>query len=196
MSSVISERQGEIIEAAGKILSSGGVGGLTIKNLAKEMQFSESAIYRHFSSKEDIIVAMLSYLADNMDERFSNALKTDQNPDQQFIKLFQSQFSYFKTHPQFVVAVFSDGLIDNNERVNAAVTNLMAVMRTHLLPVILNGQKRGEFTKQVKADALLHIVIGTVRLHMFHWRTQNFKPDIKRSGDALIKTLMTLIRTR
>jgi len=49
------ERQLEIIEAAGRILTLSGVSGLTIKNLAKEMQFSESAIYRHFTSKEEII---------------------------------------------------------------------------------------------------------------------------------------------
>ena len=34
----ISDRQFEIIEAAGKILTDAGVSGLTIKNLAKEMK--------------------------------------------------------------------------------------------------------------------------------------------------------------
>lgn len=68
----ITPRQLEIIEAAGKILTASGVSGLTIKNLAKEMQFSESAIYRHFKSKEDIIIAMLNYLADNIDKRLAN----------------------------------------------------------------------------------------------------------------------------
>ena len=51
MTTEISNRQFEIIVAAGKILTSSGVSGLTIKNLAKEMKFSESAIYRHFASK-------------------------------------------------------------------------------------------------------------------------------------------------
>ena len=58
----ISDRQLEIIEAAGKILTASGVSGLTIKNLAKEMKFSESAIYRHFTSKEEIIIALLEFL--------------------------------------------------------------------------------------------------------------------------------------
>jgi AcrR family transcriptional regulator len=55
MTTELSERQLEIIEAAGKVITSSGVSGLTIKNLAKEMKFSESAIYRHFTSKEEII---------------------------------------------------------------------------------------------------------------------------------------------
>ena len=71
MNSSISKRQFEIIIAAGKILTQSGVGGLTIKNLAKEMQFSESAIYRHFSSKEEIIIAMLNFLAENMETSYN-----------------------------------------------------------------------------------------------------------------------------
>ena len=67
----ITPRQLELIEAASRLLTTSGVNGLTIKNLAKEMNFSESAIYRHFSSKEDIILAMLDYLAENIDEQLS-----------------------------------------------------------------------------------------------------------------------------
>ena len=67
----ITPRQLELIEAASRLLTTSGVNGLTIKNLAKEMNFSESAIYRHFSSKEDIILAMLDYLAENIDEQLT-----------------------------------------------------------------------------------------------------------------------------
>jgi AcrR family transcriptional regulator len=47
------------------------VSGLTIKNLAAEMGFTEAAVYRHFKSKEDIIVAMLEHLLENANERCS-----------------------------------------------------------------------------------------------------------------------------
>ena len=90
----ISGRQLEIIEAAGKILTASGVGGLTIKNLAKEMNFSESAIYRHFPSKEAIIIVMLNYLAQNMDVRYHKALKGIESPIESFTTLFQNQFSF------------------------------------------------------------------------------------------------------
>ena len=89
----ITPRQTEIIEAAGKILTSSGVSGLTIKNLAKEMGFSESAIYRHFKSKEEIIVAMLNYLADDIDKRLTD-LNKPVEPDEQFKSLFREQFRF------------------------------------------------------------------------------------------------------
>ena len=92
----ISDRQLEIIKAAGKILTTSGVSGLTIKNLAKEMKFSESAIYRHFTSKEEIIIALLEFLAKSMDERYTKAISSEQSPEEKFTTLFQNQFSFFK----------------------------------------------------------------------------------------------------
>ena len=54
-----SKRQQEIIESAGKLLMEKGIKGLTTKNLAIEMEFSESALYRHFKNKEDIILLLI-----------------------------------------------------------------------------------------------------------------------------------------
>lgn len=63
----ISDRQKEIIEVSSKILLEKGIKSLTTKTVAQEMNFSESAIYRHFKNKEEIIVTMLELLFQNME---------------------------------------------------------------------------------------------------------------------------------
>lgn len=192
----ISERQIEIIKAAGKILTSSGVQGLTIKNLAREMNFSESALYRHFSSKEEIIIALLQYLADSMDKRYTKAISNEQSVDEKFTALFQSQFSFFNEHPHFVVAVFSDGLMEESERINEAILKIMAVKMKHLMPVITEGQQKAVFTNSITSEELIHIVMGTFRLQMFKWRIAHFQFDIIRNGDNMIQSVLTLIKTK
>lgn len=191
MTTEISERQLEIIEAAGIILTSSGVSGLTIKNLAKEMKFTESAIYRHFTSKEEIIVAMLEYLANSIEQRLS-ALP-EASPEERFIRMFQEQFGFFKKHPYFVVAVFSDGLMEQSKRINEAIAQIMAIKMRYIKPVIVQGQQEGIFTTAISTDDLMHIVMGTFRLQMFKWRISNFKADLKRNGDNMIRSILTLI---
>jgi TetR/AcrR family transcriptional regulator, fatty acid metabolism regulator protein len=191
----ITPRQLEIIEAAGKILTASGVSGLTIKNLAKEMQFSESAIYRHFKSKEEIIIAMLNYLADNIDKRLSN-LDNSLTPDEKFKALFAEQFRFFKLNPHFVVAVFSDGLMEQSQVINEALLKLMNVKIKQLMPIIMEGQQKGIFTNAITTDELMHIIMGTFKLQMFKWRIANFEFDIKRSGDNMVHSLLTLIKNK
>lgn len=192
----ISARQYEIIEAAGKILTQSGVSGLTIKNLAKEMNFAESAIYRHFASKEQIIIALLDYLASSMDERYNNAISSEQSPEEKFTTLFQNQFLFFKKYPHFVVAVFSDGLMEESQRINETILKIMGVKMKHLMPVIMEGQQKKVFTNAITSDELIQIVMGTFRLQMYKWRVANFQFDIVRNGDNIIQSLLTLIKTK
>ncbi len=192
----MTNRQLEIIEAAGKILSTAGVGGLTIKNLSKEMKFSESAIYRHFKSKEDIVLALLDYLAENMNLRYSKVVKEELSAEENFKILFKSQFAFFAEHPHFIASVFSDGLMEESKRINEAILKIMMTKMKFLLPIIMTGQQRGEFTNEITAEEMVNVIMGAMRLQMFKWRVGNFKFDIVRAGDNLIHTLLTLIRTK
>lgn len=194
MTTAISDRQLEIIEAAGKILTVSGVSGLTIKNLAKEMEFSESAIYRHFSSKEEIIIALLQYLAEGMDQRLAEVIRLSHSPEEKFTILFRNQFAFFKRYPYFVVAVFSDGLMEESKRINEVILKIMSVKIKHLMPIIREGQHAKVFTNAITSDELTNIVMGTFRLQMFKWRVANFEFDISRSGDLMIQSILTLIK--
>lgn len=191
----LSERQLEIIEAAGRILTSSGVSGLTIKNLAKEMKFSESAIYRHFTSKEEIIIAMLTFLAQSIDLRLSNITRSS-DPEERFKAMFREHFRFFNLHPHFVVAVFSDGLMEETQRINDAILNLINVKMKHLMPVIMEGQQKGVFTNTITTDELVHIIMGTFKLQMFKWRIANFQFDIIRNGENMIQSILKLIKSK
>jgi len=190
----ISKRQQEIIDCAGKILSKSGISGLTTKNLASEMQFSESALYRHFKSKGKIIESMLEYMAYDMDERLTKAIDSTRVPEQQFVALFTSQFEFFSENPHFVVAAFSDGLMEESQVINKAIKKIMAIKYKHLLPLLIAGQEQGLYNSKIEAKKLIHIVIGTFRLLMFKWRIDDFNFNIKKEGDKLIQTLLILMR--
>jgi AcrR family transcriptional regulator len=191
----ITPRQFEIIEAAGKILTSSGVSGLTIKNLAREMKFSESAIYRHFASKEDIIVAMLNYLAESTNERLSG-LTDSLAHEERFKALFKEQFRFFKNNPHFVVAVFSDGLMEESQRINEIIGKIMTVTIKHLMLIIKEGQQKGVFTNSITTEELMHIVMGAFKLQMFKWRIANFQFDIIKNGDSMVQSILTLIKNQ
>jgi len=192
----MSDKQLEIIKATGNILTSSGVSGLTIKKLAAAMQFSESAIYRHFESKEEIIYALLDFLATNMDERLTASRSINENQKEQFVRLFQNQYSFFKQNPHFVVAVFSDGLMEESQRINEMIYKIMNVKIKHLKPLLIEGQQSGVFTKAISADDLTHIVMGTFRLQMYKWRMAEFQFDIEIEGNKMILAMLTLIHLK
>lgn len=192
----IKERQLEIIEAAGEILTESGLAGLTTKNLAAKMGFSESALYRHFKGKEEIVLTMLQYLAKNMDERLKNAVMDIESPEEKLKSAFNNQFEFFKRNPHFLIAIFSDGLLEESKAINQAIMQIMDINRKHLLEIIKQGQKEKQFTDALAAEELVHIIMGSFRLHMLQWRLSDFTFDLKLRGNKLMSNILTLINSK
>jgi AcrR family transcriptional regulator len=188
------KRQFEIIQAAGKILINSGMSGLTTKKLAQEMGFSESALYRHFNSKHDIIAAMLNYLADNMQQRFDEVVDKSQTPIENFKALFNSQFEFFSQNPYFVIAVLSDGLMQESVVINQAIKTLMATKSRCLQAIIKQAQEQNQFTSAITADQCAHIIMGSFRLLMLKWRMDNFKFNLVKQGQKSFAVMLTLLQ--
>lgn len=186
----LSERQLEIIKASGKILMESGIAGLTTKNLAREMHFSESALYRHFKNKEAIVTLLIAYLSENITQRFDAIINTKQSPEGKFTTLFKSQFSYFKQNPCFINIVLSDGLIDNSDEVKNAIQQLLQTNFIRFNSLIKEGQETGVFRTVIASEELVHIVMGTFRLQMLKWKLASFEFDIEVQGQKTMNSIL------
>ena len=173
----ITPRQLEIIEATGKILTTSGVSRLTIKNLAKEMQFSESAIYRHFESKEEILLMMLQYLRYNITLIKSSLSKTD-DVEKDFCMFFQKLSKFFNANPYFAVAVFSEGLLDENEKLNKEIMGISVSLCMDSIRRII--EREPFFSDQRICEELLKEDIFCSRRTVAKYRNQMHIPSVSR----------------
>ena len=190
----MTNRQYEIIQAAGIVLTRSGISGLTIKNIAHQMDFSESAIYRHFTSKEKIVVAMLEYLAVNMEERCQKEIRSDRNADKNLLSIFQNQIDYFKAHTYFVSVVFSDGLLEESERINEKIIEVMKVKHNLLYQVIEQGKDQSIFNDDMETDIIVDIIMGSFRLQMYRWKASGFTIDIDSKVDDILRQMIQFIK--
>jgi AcrR family transcriptional regulator len=189
----IKPRQLEIIEAAGKLLTKAGVSGLTIKNLAVEMNFSESAIYRHFPSKEEIILTLLQYLHENVARMMKNEPRSG-DFKKEFYSLFKRLTRYFKENPYYVVVVFSEGLLDESAPISEKIIQLMDTLTQHVQSLVEDGQKMQLITGLLTSEQITQIIIPAFRHQMFKWKVTNFESDIDYKIESLFLSLMELLK--
>jgi len=193
MKNEISDRQKEMIEVSGKILLEKGIKGLTTKALAAEMNFSESAIYRHFKNKEDIIVLLLNVLVDDFRTRLPLVIKESQTATENLRAVFDSQFAFFQQNPHFTVAILSEGLIDESEEIMQAMIKIPQVKTFFLMQIIEQGKANNEFRTDIPSEVLIEIIAGTFRLQMLKWKFSRFQLDLKKEGNKMIDYVLKLI---
>jgi len=189
----ITDRQLAIIGATGKLIASKGMSGLTVKTLAAEMGFVESALYRHFKSKDDILVLMLEYLYQNIQERFDSILAENVDAETKLKAIFDSQFQYFKKNPHFVMVVLSDGLIDESEGMRNQIIKMFLYKIQIINQLVSECISSGKFNPIINQDSLVHFLMGGFRLTMFKWKSLKFSFDLVTEGNQMIDDFFTLI---
>ncbi len=190
----ITNRQLDIIEAAGKVIMEKGLTSLTTKNLATELKISEGTLYKHFKSKMEIISNMLEFLSKNIDERLSKITALELNPEEKLLEIFNSQFEYFAQNPHFVVAILSEGLWDDNKQINEKIVQLINTKRKFLITILEEGKAKNIFTNNIETNQLVMIIMGSFRLQILLWKFSNFQFNLLKQGNVLMKNTIQLIK--
>jgi TetR/AcrR family fatty acid metabolism transcriptional regulator len=137
------ERQIEIMEAATLRIDKFGIQELTIKNLASDLSLSEAALYRHFKSKNEILLGLLTYFILEMNERLAVIIEDkEKQPSELLKKIFVSQLNTFVKKPAIVSVIFSEGIFQFNKELSDKVSTMMALMQKNISALITRGKTK------------------------------------------------------
>ena len=136
------ERQKNIIETAITIIAQNGIQHLTIKNISKNLGISEPAIYRHFDSKMDILLAILMNFKTSSKAMIQRILASGKPPVEQIEMIFFTHFSKFAANPALAATLFSEEIFQNDKRLSREVAAIMTLSQKTIETLIQKGQQR------------------------------------------------------
>jgi len=187
------DRQTEIMEAALEIINTLGIQGLTIKNISKKVGISEPAIYRHFESKTDILIGILSNFKD-MAEMLSEMMNNDKATAPEKINfLFSRMLELFTETPSMVSVIFSEEIFKNEEVLKAKIIDIVNLHTQTIEGIISKGQQENNIRTDIDAKNLALIAMGSFRLMVKKWELQNHNYSLLREGKNLIEILNKIL---
>lgn len=187
------ERQLEIIDTALEIISEEGIQRLTIKNISKKIGISEPAIYRHFDSKINILMSVLDMLKNDSSKIFESKLSGTTNSIDKISDLFFEHFRMFVKKPEFTAVLFSEELFQNETRLKDKVSEVIEYNNKILTEIIVSGQERNELRKDLKAEYIAIMIMGTLRLYVKKWQFSKFRFNLEEEGKQIINMIKVLI---
>lgn len=191
-----SERQIEIIEAATKRIDEHGIQDLTIKTLAADLNLSEAALYRHFKSKNEILLGLLTYFIEEMKGRLDEILyNKDRSPSELLKDLFDSQLKTFVQKPSVVSVIFSESIFQFNKELSSTVSSMMELMQNHIESIVKKGQANGSFSKIVGVSTTTTIIMGGMRITVLKWKLSGHKSDLIKDGNKVLNGILKMVET-
>ncbi len=187
-------RQKQIINVAIELIAEKGIQDLTIKNLSGRIGIAESAIYRHFNSKQDILLGILE-IFDNDKKHFMDNIKdSDKSPLEQLELIFKLRFKFFNENPAIASVIFSEELFRNDPRLSRKVFQIMQSNQAIVHEIIKAGQKQKQIRNDIETQELAFILIGALRLVVTKWRLSNFGFNLEREGKKLWRSILKIIK--
>ncbi len=189
----LSKRQIEIIEAATKLIGKGGVQSLTTKTLAAEMGFSEPALYRHFSDKNEILKSVLMYYREFLRQGLTSIIQSNSTGKEKIKAMIDFQFNHFAKSPAVIMVIFSETSFQFNNQLSQAVSGIMLQKRKMVSTIIASGQEEGSIRTDISPEQLTTMIMGSMRFTILRWRLSNFDFNLVDEGKELCRTLDILM---
>jgi AcrR family transcriptional regulator len=190
------ERQKQIINASIEIIKDRGIQNLTMQKIAERIGITEQAVYRHFSSKLEILIAIVRYFdvccsdidCPGLSEEALCAVRKIE-------RMGQNHLNYFHNHPAVATVIFSEEIFQNEKELAEVVTSALERRLNKMARLIEKGQVNGEFNNWISAEHMAHMLLGSMRLLITRWRLANFSFDIRESGEKLISDILSLFKS-
>ncbi len=172
-------RQYEIMQSSIRLISEGGIQHFTIKALAESLGISEPAIYRHFSSKMDILLSMLTF-TENEGKDFRETVNSESPSLHQIEIMFSRQAKLFTENPALSAIIFSEEIFQNDTRLSEKVLQLMNERQDIIYATLVRIQQVKEIRTDIDPEYLTLMIMGTLRLIISKWRLNKFSFDLEQ----------------
>lgn len=190
----LDSRKGDIITSALRIIDRNGIKALTVSRLAREVGFVESALYRHFRSKRDLILFIIDNIMQEARRHFAEVEAAGQDAVEALKTLLALHLNFLEQYPGIFKVIYSDEIHLGDEELQDRINGLISEIVNFLKKVI----HKGMVDKKLKSDldmtvAAMHF-LGLVYTAFSYWTIKNRKVSLKKVAGDLFEQYLIGVR--
>lgn len=174
-------RQQSIIEAARKIIFLKGIESLTVREIAKELNITNGALYRHFKSKKEI----LSLLIDDIEETLLTTIREAADAQGDVIEklknIFLSHLSYAERMKGTSFAIINEVSAIKDKNLQRKMLNILNRYLNIIQKIVVQGMEEGVFRKDIDPFSASTTFFGSVQSLITLWRLSGYRLSLSQA---------------
>ncbi|TPM39681.1 TetR/AcrR family transcriptional regulator [Mesorhizobium sp. B2-3-4] len=167
MSSPVSDKRQHIVETAYALFKRVGFHATGIDRIIAEADVAKMTMYRHFPSKDELIVEVLDHRARRFEEQLDRLARESTAPEEKIARIFEWHGRWFRS-PDFHGCLFAHALAefgDPRHPVFKAAARQKNGIRQHMQSILAPVMTRGR-AESVAATLLMLIEGATLMAQM------------------------------
>lgn len=157
------ERRAVTVDAVVELAGSVNPSEITTAAIAKHMNVTQGALFRHFPSKEAIWQAVMEWLAERLLARIDRAARDIESPLDALKAMFLSHVEFVIEHPGVPRMMFGELQRAEASPAKRMAQTLIQRYAERIRTRIEAGKARGEIAAEVDTEAAATLFIGSIQ---------------------------------
>jgi AcrR family transcriptional regulator len=167
-------RKQQIIDAARKLIVKKGSEHLTVRSIAKVVNISEAAIYRHFRSKREILSFLMNHITESMMEDLNTKLLEGSSSLEGVNEVLASHLSEIEERRGMSFQVIAEIISLGDKKLNKEVYDSIMAYLDRLRSLLLEGVRGGFVREDIDLEATAMLIFGMIQGLANFWALSNY----------------------
>lgn len=162
------ERRLQVLQTLAEMLEQPAGDKITTAALARRLDLSEAALYRHFASKAQMFEGLIEFIESSLLGLLNQIAQSDKPATEQLQQMVRVLLTFASKNPGMCRVLIGDALIGEHERLQLRVTQLIERVQATLKQALRDAAMDGFNTHtdvSIYSEILVSIVLG--RWHQF-----------------------------
>ncbi len=189
----MSFRKQEILEEAMALIIREGIAPLTMKSVAEQVGFTETAMYRHFRGKSDLVISLIRLIRERFDEMFAG-ISLEERPDVFFQGLLCPMLEYMEQVRGVTIQFLSESTYNRDEAIREELYDFLGSMIQRIAAYLKAAQDRKTVRQEMDCEAAAVLFTGilqslTIR-YLLSGRTSDLAGKCQAVLDVFLRGVM------
>lgn len=183
-------RKERIVISAIDIIDEMGLHELSLRELARRQGISDAALYRHYESKEAIILAVLDYYSRYDEHIAESVLNRGMPPGEGILFFVNSIVEAYESYPALTSIVYSLEVLTREDAAVSKVKDIFRFRSGFIIRLVEQGQEQGSITDKISCEDLADMILGVKRVVTLKWRMEKYGFSLKQRIISAVEALL------
>jgi AcrR family transcriptional regulator len=187
-------RQEQIARAALDLIARRGLNHLNIAALAREVGVVPSAIYRHYSGKDEVLESVLDLISKILLANVETVCQTTPDMLERLHLLLMRHVEVVRHHAGIPRVIFSEQIFAGSSARRRRVHQVLEAYLQKIAGIIAEGRRQGQIRADISPETAAVMFLGLVQPAIILWLMSNGAFDVVRHTERAWRLYRGMLR--
>ena len=177
-------------------ISEQGLQGLTTREVAKRQGISESTIFKHYKSKNELILAVLDYFSQYDQAIIESLGLKDLEPLVAITYFVEAYVTYYENYPEITSLILSYEELMHEAELSEQVYTIFSQRFNAICSLIDDAKRHNMISGAVETMCLADLIIGMERVVILRWRLNQYNFSLKNQTLLTLNSLLNAFKEK